>query len=323
MPPKRDIPAPTSDRAIATALKKIYFAPGGFVGAKKLQERLMVKGIHTSVKFITDWLKQQSTHSLTVKPKKIKHYLKFESAGLNDKHVADVAYFRHESNGFTGILVVIDIYSRYAQAVPIKNKTASNIAKEYQKMLKDTKLDMPRQMITDEGTEFKGAFSKLLKDNDVNHHIATPGNHTTTAIVDRFIYLMKERLVRQMNYDKNDNWDTMLKPFVDSYNTDLHSTINVRPLDVMEDNAVPVIKEQKISKQPLLKKGAKVRVILTEQKGINRNRATDREYWSKDNSTIDEALYSPENIRYYRIKNKDGDINKHIFYHEELLPIVK
>ena len=323
MPPKRDVPVPTSERAIASALKKIYFAPGGFVGAKKLQERLMVKGIHTSVKFITDWLKQQSSHSLTVKPKKIKDYLRFESAGCNDKQQVDLGFFRHESNGYIGFLVVIDVYSRYAEVRAIKSKTAKHIKEVYEKILKDTPLDYPRQLISDDGGEFKGAFDKLLKDHNVMHQVAQPGVHTTLAISDRFIYLLKERLVRNMNHSKTDAWDIMLKPFVDSYNEDLHSTINVKPKDVINDNAVPVLKQRIIKKMPLLKKGQKVRVVLATERGINRPRASDREYWSKESWTIESAQYSPENIRIYRLKDHEGNINRHIWYEQEILPIKK
>ena len=75
---------------------------------------------------------------------------------------------------------------------------------------------------------------------------------------------------------------------------------------------------------PLLKKGQKVRLKLTEdKKGVNRNRSTDREYWTKESYKIESAHYSPENIRYYYVEDSTGEKNKHLFYHNELLPIVK
>jgi len=325
MPPKkRTVPAPTSERAISTALKKIYYSPSGYVGVDKLRERLKEKGINATRKLVSDWLKEQKGHSLTFKPKPVKEYLRFESAGCNDKHMGDLAFFRHNSNNYTAVFVVIDVYSRYAQAVPIKDKTASNITKQYQKMLKDSLLKMPRQFISDAGSEFKGQFAKLLKDNNVDHHVATPLNHNTTSIIDRFIYLMKERIVRQMNATHNDNWSDMISGFIEGYNKDLHSTINVRPVDVMLDKVVPFLKERTIKKLPLLKKGQKVRLKLTEdKKGVNRNRSTDREYWTKESYKIESAHYSPENIRYYYVEDSTGEKNKHLFYHNELLPIVK
>lgn len=317
------IPKPTSERAISKALKDVYYEPGGFVGAKKLQERLKSKGINTTVKFISEWLKKQSTHTLTVKPKKIQQYLSFTSNSPNDKHVADLAFFRHQSNGYKGILIVIDVYSRYACVLPFKSKTAESIAKLYKSMFDSTPLRFPNQLITDDGAEFKGSFKKMLRDNHVFHHVATPGVHTTTAIVDRFIYTLKERIIRQMNHSHSDSWDVMIRPLVESYNNDIHETTNCTPNAIMNDDVVPVLKERKIKKLPLLTVGSKVRVKLAEQKGIDRNRATDREYWSKKSYTIAQASYSPENIRYYRLTDPEGEANKHIFYHEEVLPIKK
>ncbi len=143
-------------------------------------------------------------------------------------------------------------------------------------MLKDTPLEFPRQFISDDGTEFRGSFTKLLKDNKVGQFVGQPGVHNSTAIVDRFIYLMKERLVRQMNAEKNDSWHKMIKGFVDGYNNDLHSSINTKPIDVINDNAVPVLKQRNIKRLPLLKKGQKVRIVLAVEKGVNRPRATDK-----------------------------------------------
>lgn len=311
----------TSNRAIAKALKDIYFAPGGFVGAKKLYERLKNNGIKTTIAFVSDWLKKQSTHSLTVKPKKIRTYLRFVSNGNNDKHVVDLAFMRKPSNGYNAILFVIDVYSRYAEAVPLKSKTSETVAKAYAKLMKETDLDFPRQLISDDGSEFKGAFGKMLKEKNVEHYVARPGVHTSTAIVDRLIYTLKERLIRRMNFSKTDAWDVMLEPLIEAYNDDLHETTNAKPQAVITGEVVPVLKKRNIKKLPLLAVNSRVRIKLHgDTKGVNRNRATDREYWSKDFYLIDSANYSSENIRYYIVRDKTGKKLGNIFYSEELLP---
>ena len=107
---------------------------------------------------------------------------------------------------------------------------------------------------------------------------------------------------------------------VNGYNEDKHDTTLAKPIEVIKDEAVPIEKTRKIKKLPLMKKGTKVRVKLTEQKGIDRNRATDREYWSKDRYTIESANYSEDNVRYYRVKDSEK-ILPHLFYEEELLQV--
>ena len=256
-----------------------------------------------------------------MQPKRVKHYLRHEAVGNNHKHQADLAFFRTKSNGFAGFLCVIDVYSRYAGVEPFKTKSAQSILNAYETILKRSELDWPRQFVSDDGNEFKGEFAKMLKKKDIQHIQAQPGVHTTTAIVDRFIYTLKQRVVRKMNFKKNDEWDKYVKQFANTYNKEIHETINTTPESVIKDETVPIIQRTKIKKQPLLKVGTKVRIKLAEQRGINRNRATDRKFWSDEEYLVKKAEYSPENVRYYRIEKKNGEMLSHVFYPEELLVV--
>jgi hypothetical protein len=91
---------------------------------------------------------------------------------------------------------------------------------------------------------------------------------------------------------------------------------------VLKGDVVPVYRERKIKQEPLLAVNTPVRIKLTEQKGVMRNRATDREYWSKESYIIDSAKYSDDNVRYYTVKkNSRSEPLRHVWYHEELLKI--
>lgn len=309
-----------SVREKENVLKKIWYGPNGFMGATKLYQAAKAKDTPVTQAFVSKWLRDQKTNQLTIQPKRIVDHLRFQSRGENDKHVLDLGFFRTKSNGFSGFLCIIDVYSRYGQAIPFKDKRAATILKLYQGALKKTKLGIPRQILSDSGSEFKGDFKRFMDKHNIDHDVEKPGYHRKTSIVDRFIFTIKQRVVRKMNFKKNDEWDVYLKEFVQGYNDEIHDTINTTPNAVMNDLAVPVHKEVVVKKKPLLNVGQKVKIKLLEQRGMMRNRATDREFWSKENYEIMKASYSDGNVRHYKV-GKNNESFDQIFYHEEVLKV--
>ena len=81
--------------------------------------------------------------------------------------LADMQLISKFNKGFRFLLCVIDIFSKYAWVVPLKDKKGVSIVNAFQKVLKesDTK---PYKIWVDNGTEFyNSSFKKWLKDNDI------------------------------------------------------------------------------------------------------------------------------------------------------------
>ena len=68
---------------------------------------------------------------------------------------------------FKLLLCVIDIFSKYAWVVPLKDKKGVSIVNAFQKILKESN-QKPNKIWVDKGSEFyNSSFKKFLKDNDI------------------------------------------------------------------------------------------------------------------------------------------------------------
>ena len=59
--------------------------------------------------------------------------------------------FSSFNKGFKYILTVIDVFNKYAWAVPIKDKSAASVTKSFEKIISDR---IPKKLWVDEGKDF-------------------------------------------------------------------------------------------------------------------------------------------------------------------------
>ena len=89
------------------------------------------------------------------------------------------------NKGFRFLLCVIDIFSKYAWVVPLKDKKGVSIVDAFQKTL-DNSGRKPNKIWVDKGSEFYNSFfKKWLKDNDIE--IYSIHNKGKSIVVERFI----------------------------------------------------------------------------------------------------------------------------------------
>ena len=75
---------------------------------------------------------------------------------------------RKYNKGIKYLLRVIDLFSKYACVVPLKDKKGLSIFNAFQSSLDGSKRK-PNKIWVDQGSEFyNSAFRKWLKDDDVN-----------------------------------------------------------------------------------------------------------------------------------------------------------
>ena len=74
-------------------------------------------------------------------------------------------------------MCVVDIFSKYAWIVPLKDKKGASIVDAFQKILKESDRK-PNKIWVDKGSEFyNNSFKKWLKDNDIEiYSIHNEGN---------------------------------------------------------------------------------------------------------------------------------------------------
>ena len=63
----------------------------------------------------------------------------------------DMQAFSSFNKGFEYVLTVIDVFSKYAWAVPIKDKSAASVTKAFEQITSDR---IPKKLWVDKGKEF-------------------------------------------------------------------------------------------------------------------------------------------------------------------------
>ena len=78
---------------------------------------------------------------------------------------ADILFFNqpefyYQNSHFKYILTVIDVFSKKANALPLKSKSASDVAEALDKIISEFPI-IPRKLMVDAGTEFSGASNSI------------------------------------------------------------------------------------------------------------------------------------------------------------------
>ena len=96
--------------------------------------------------------------------------------------------------GYRFLLCVIDIFSKYAWVVPLKNKKGVNIVDAFRTILDDSNRK-PNKIWVDKGSEFyNNSFKKWLKDND--NEMYSIHNKGKSVVAERFIRTLKTKIYK-------------------------------------------------------------------------------------------------------------------------------
>ena len=242
--------------------------------------------------------------------------------GLDEQWAADLmdVQLKRQNKGMNYLLTVVDVFSKYAWVLPIKQKTGLQVATALTALFKTSKR-MPQKLQTDDGKEFYNKHvSRVLKDNDV-HHFSTSGD-TKASVVERFNRTFKQRLYRYMTTYNTPNYLSLLPALVSGYNASFHRSIGMAPREVNNDNAREVWdrlyrdkkkKKKKNTLKPSLKVGDKVRLNekhQTFQKGYLSG-------WTEEVFVVTKVLLDG-NVVAHRVSEWDNTPIKGTFYEQDL-----
>ena len=101
--------------------------------------------------------------------------------------LVDMQAFSSFNKGSKYILTAIDVFSKYAWAVPIKDKSAASVTKAFEKIISDR---IPKKLWVDEGKEFYNAtFKKLLDKHKIDMY--STFNEGKAVVIERFNRTLK------------------------------------------------------------------------------------------------------------------------------------
>ena len=240
------------------------------------------------------------------------------SKGIGDLYQADLMDLTSLANfndSHRYVLVAIDVFSRYAFAVPLKTKGAVEVTKAFETGVLDVR--PCRLLQTDKGTEFvNDKFQTMLRNRGV-HWYSSENPDTKAALAERLIRTIKERLFRYMTYKNTNRYIDVLGDVVRAYNDSWHRSIGMAPSEVGPHNEKEIagrLYPPKPTSTPSwkLNVGDPVRISI-ERQVFRKGYAGS---WSEEIFTVFER--HPTFPVTYGIRDANGEPIKGKFYEMEL-----
>ena len=296
-------------------MKKAWYDPenpAGYGGVSKLS-----KVVNQNVKKTKNWLKSQNAYTLNKPMRRRFPTRAYKTFGIDDLWQMDLMEmipYSKINKGYKYILTCIDVFSRFARAIPIKSKSASEVNEAMKRMFAN---GHPDNLQTDLGKEFYNSKVKaLLKLNGINHY--TVHSQYKAALVERFHRTLRERLKRYFDAQGNKVWITVLPKIINSYNYSPHRGLNgLRPTDISKDNQLKIwlSREKKhVKVKPKYKVGDFVRISKISASPFIKNFDTN---WSDEVFQISQINIKQVPVMYV-IRDYENNVVQGKFYEQEL-----
>ena len=177
--------------------------------------------------------------------------------------LADMQSLCRKNKGIKYLLCAIDLFSKYAFVIPLKDKKGISIVNTFNKIIKQSN-KKPNKIWVDQGGEFyNNVFEKRLSDNNIIMY--STYNESKSVVAERFITTLKNKLYKHMTATSKKVYYDVLDDVVNKYNNTKHSTIKMKPIDVGDNNKRVYIDEHN-EKDSRFKVGDRVRISKFKNK---------------------------------------------------------
>ena len=191
----------------------------------------------------------------------------------------------------------------------MKDKKGISIVNAFNKIIKQSNSRKPNKIWVEQGNEFyNNVFKKWLSDNDVIMH--STYNESKSVIAEIFIRTLKNKLYKHTTAIGKNVYYDVLDDVVNEYNSNKHSTIKMKPIDVIDNKRVYI--DEHNEKDSRFKLDDRVRICKFKNifaKGYTPN-------WSKEIFIVDEIN---DTVPYtYNLKDLNDEEIIGSFYDKEL-----
>lgn len=242
--------------------------------------------------------------------------------GIDELWAADLVImnrYASENDGYKYMLNIIDTFSKYAWSEPLKTKSGQEVTDAFKSIIKRAKSTdhkPPDLLHTDKGREFVNKdFKQLLKEHDIKMYHTE--NEEKSAIIERFNRSLCNKMKVQFEIRKSFRWIDIIQRLLQQYNSTVHRTIKMKPVDVNETNESHLQSlyagyDQTQSDRPKLKVGDRVRITIKKDTFSNKYRRN----WTREVFIV-VGVQNTVPIT-YRIADEGGDEIIGSFYEREL-----
>lgn len=162
---------------------------------------------------------------------------------LNDTWACDLVDMQgvsEENRGYKYLLTIIDCFSRYAWAVPLKTKQGKEVSSAFEKLFEKS---IPKKLYVDQGGEFLNKeMDNLRKKHDIQ--IYHTYSDYKVSLIERFNRTLKTIMWKKFTENQSYDWWNMLPDLLKEYNNRVHSSIKMTPIDATKEKGIQILKAQ-------------------------------------------------------------------------------
>lgn len=282
---------------------------------------------------VVQFLQNQSSYTLhKITPKKFsrRKILAPKPGIIASCDLADMTQLSKYNGGYKYILIFIDVFSRFAQAVPVKQKEGKTIASALRTILESGYFDKLSRLNSDEGKEFYNQHvNRLLTSKDIILY-SVSSREIKASIAERLIRTIKGKIYRYMSHNNTRKYIDILPDIIDSYNNSAHRSLGNEqtPSQVhfMSDpDAIERQFRQMYKYTPQVGKNVSSNLHVGQHVRISdekRNHIFHRGYTVQNTIEIFRIakVDTSQKPTVYLLDDLQGERIKGIFYREELTP---
>ena len=170
--------------------------------------------------------------------------------------LADMQSLSRKNKGIKYLMCAIDLYSKYAFVIPLKDKKGISIVSAFNEIIKQSNRKRNKIWVDQRGEFYDNVFKKWLSDNDTIMY--STYNEGKLVVAERFIRTLKNKLYKYMTATGKNVYYDVLDDVVNKYDNTKHSSIKMKPIDV-KNNKIVYIDEHN-EKDSRFKLGDRVRI---------------------------------------------------------------
>lgn len=242
--------------------------------------------------------------------------------GIDDLYQADLVemgkYFKI-NKGYRYLLTIINCFTKYADAVPLKNKEAINVANAMNIAIKRNNFKI-KHLQTDDGKEFYNKeFTKIMKNYNINHY--STNSDKKASICERFNRTLKTKMFKIFSLRGSYLWIDIIGKVLKEYNHTNHRTIGMKPVEVNKSNEKMVLKRIKRNTTPLKEKKPPKRFVLGDMVRLSKYKNIFSKGYLPNwtNEIFEVYRVQPTTPKTYLLKDCKGEILRGSFYGHEML----
>ena len=264
------------------------------------------------------WKKQLAKELLKPKLKRFPRRRVFSPSvdAIWSGDLLDIHQYARVNKNYTFIFVLVDVFSKYAWARPLKNKEGISVARALEDIFNSSQR-YPYRLWTDRGTEF---YNRNVENTLKRHKVQlySTFNEPKSMIAERFIRTLRGKIESNFLLTQSTVWYDILPELILEYNNSRHRSISMTPVEASKICNYQKVydslykKKKKPLQTPTFHIGDKVRISVHKrlfEKGSTSN-------WS-------EEIFEITNVRQtnpivYKIKDLVDEEIEGSFYKEQL-----